>query len=97
MIVRLSTSTAPTIIDCNRVDRLHATADGPIHAVQLEPLCRQCDDQHVWVSVEALRAACTHEAGDVAFDEMLAYAERSGWLDPQGDYVRAHVATSDDD
>lgn len=96
MIVRLTAETAPEIVDCDRVDRLHASADGPLGEIKLEPICRVADDEHVWVRVSALRNACEPAAGAEAFDAMLAYATSKGWLDPSGDYVRAHLEPTAD-
>ena len=95
MIVRLSTRSGPEITDRDRTDRLYATVDGAPDALRMEPVCRRCDDRHVWVSVDALRTACTPIVGELAFDEMIAHAGGEGWLDPSGDFVRAHVDTTD--
>jgi hypothetical protein len=95
VIVRLTAETAPEIIDRDRVDRLHASADGPLGDMLLEPICRVADDEHVWVQVSALRNACEPVAGAEAFDATIAYATSKGWLDPSGDHVRAHVESAD--
>ena len=50
---------------------------------------------HVWIEVAALRARARSERAAADWDErflaMLAYAGRSGWLDPGGTAVKAHV------
>jgi hypothetical protein len=46
--------------------------------------------------VSALRNACEPAAGAEAFDAMLAYATSKGWLDPSGEYVRAHLEPTAD-
>lgn len=91
MIIRLSTDAGPEIVDCERVDRLHATATGEFGEMRLEPICRTDDDRHVWVRISALRNACEPIAGAEAFDATIAYAMSKGWLDPTGKYVRAHL------
>lgn len=48
-------------------------------------------DHHAWLSIEALRAAAVVDGGSSAerFDAMIAYAEKSGWVD--GTEIRAHI------
>lgn len=91
MIVRLTADTAPEIADCERVDRLSATATGALTDMVLEPICRLVDDDHIWVRIAALRNSCEPVAGSEAFEATIAYATSKGWLDPTGQYVRAHV------
>lgn len=91
MIVRLSADAAPEIADCDRVDRLSATAAGQLSDMVLEPICRVADDDHIWVRISALRNACEPVAGSEAFEATIAYATSKGWLDPTGQYVRAHL------
>lgn len=49
---------------------------------------------HAWLHIGALRAfarqprSCTW---DERFQLAMAYAQRSGWTDPTGDFVRAHL------
>ena len=89
--MHLSADRPPEITDTARLDRLSARTDGPLDAARLEPVCRLADDAHVWVAIDALRAAATAEAG--AFDAMIAYAASKGWVDEPGTSVRAHVET----
>lgn len=57
------------------------------------------DGAHVWLHIDALReAGAATIAADVAawragFDGMIAYAAGSGWTDPGGTTVRAHIAS----
>jgi hypothetical protein len=52
---------------------------------------------HAWLDIGALRAiarpprSCTW---DERFQLAMAYAQRSGWTDPAGDVVRAHLERS---
>jgi hypothetical protein len=52
------------------------------------------DDQHAWLNVAALHAiarqphSCTW---DERFQLAMTYAQRNGWTDPTGDFVRAHL------
>ena len=55
------------------------------------------DDGHAWLHIDALRAiarqprSCTW---DERFQRAMAYAQRNGWTDPTGDFVRAHLEPS---
>ena len=104
MIVRLTAEAPPEIVDRGRVDRLSATADGALDAMQLAPICRpddehrddehhldKLDGEHVWVRIDALREASAPIVGDAAFDAMIAFAADRGWLDATETFVRAHV------
>lgn len=61
----------------------HLAAGGPAEA------------GHVWLGVPALRAHARQDSAAVDWDErfrgMLAYADRTGWLNPSGTAVKAHV------
>jgi hypothetical protein len=50
----------------------------------------------VWLDVAALRARSRGAAPDwpERFDAMIAYAEGSGWLSPDGNLVTAHIAAN---
>ena len=55
------------------------------------------DGRHVFVWRDAVRAlagpAADSEEWQAGFDAMLAYADRSGWLTPDGAGIRAHCTT----
>jgi hypothetical protein len=57
------------------------------------------EDGHAWLHIDALRAiarqprSCTW---DERFQLAMAYAQRNGWTDPTGDFVRAHIEPSPD-
>lgn len=96
MIVVLSAAAPARLTDLDRLDRLHAECDGPPAAMRLDPLCVAHDDgEHVWLDVGAARAIGVAESGDDgfgdAFDAMIGFAARQGWLDEAGTHVRAHV------
>jgi hypothetical protein len=52
------------------------------------------EGDHAWLRIGALRAiarpprSCTW---DERFQRAMAYAQQSGWTDPAGDFVRAHI------
>lgn len=96
VIIRLTPTSEPQIVDRDRVDRLHATATGPLGDMVLAPTCRPADDEHVWVAIDALRAACGPEVGAEAFDATIDFATGKGWLDTDGSHVCAHVEHADD-
>jgi hypothetical protein len=55
------------------------------------------DGAHVWLIVDALRAAAAATVSDdveawrAGFDGMIAYAAKSGWTNPEVTSVRAHI------
>jgi len=55
------------------------------------------DGRHVFVWRDTVRAlagtAADSAAWQAGFDAMLAYADRSGWLTPDGAGIRAHCTT----
>jgi len=95
MMIRLTTDRPPTLEDLDRLDRLHATTDGPLTEMRLDGLCRADDDAHVWLDVAAARRVGVDATGDPGFaeryDAMIAYASSKDWLDEAGTHVRAHV------
>lgn len=99
MIVVLSSTEPPRLIDLDRLDRLHAELDGDLAAAQLGDHCRVADADHVWLDVAAARAAGVAASNDTTFaeqfDAMIAYATAKGWLDDDGTHVRAHVERAD--
>lgn len=100
MIIRLSSERPPALDDLERLDRLHATTDGPTTEMRLDDLCRPDDADHVWLDVAAARGAGVAATGDPGFaeryDAMIAYAASKGWLDEAGTHVRAHVESAAD-
>jgi hypothetical protein len=60
----------------------------------LGPLGQLAESDHVWIIIDALRAA-SGRADDAEwsaqFDAMIAYAASQGWVDETGELVRAHV------
>lgn len=98
MIVQLSADSPPTLVDLDRLDRLHAECAGPIGDMRFDETCVADDDgQHVWLDVAAARSIGVAGAGadDVdygtRFDAMIAYAASKGWLDDASIRVRAHI------
>lgn len=89
--MNVSADRPPEITDAARLDRLSVRTDGPLDMMRLEPVCRLADDAHVWVAIDALRAAATAHAETGAFDAMIAYAASKGWIDESGTHLRAHV------
>ncbi len=96
MIVVLSTTGPPSLIDVDRLDRLHVECAGHLHEMQFGELCRPGpDDEHVWLSVPTLRSIGEAQSDDesfvVDFDGMIASARAKGWSSDDGNLVRAHV------
>lgn len=95
MIVVLSPDRPPQLTDLDRLDRLHATCDGPVVAAQLGELCAADDDDHVWLDVTVARSIGVAASDDSGFgdqfDGMIAYASSAGWLNDAGTHVRAHI------
>jgi len=95
MIIVLTSTDAPGLTDLDRFDRLHAELHGDLGVARFDDLCRQGDDDHVWLDIEAARRAGARESADPSFgdqfDAMISYARASGWVDGAGTHVRAHV------
>lgn len=54
------------------------------------------DGEHAWLEVKWLRQHGSDDRGwPDAFDAMIDYARGKGWLSPDGQQVRAHVARPD--
>lgn len=52
---------------------------------------------HVWIRVDAVRAAASGRVGagwDGEFDAMMGYARSKGWVNEAGDAIAAHVETA---
>ena len=50
---------------------------------------------HAWLSIGELHAIAPHPRSctwDDRFRQAMAYAQRQGWTDPSGTFVRAHIA-----
>ncbi len=96
MIVLLRSDAAPELTDATNLRGLHAelAGVGDPAAVRWGDLCGPGPDpDHVWVSIDRLRAAVldADPASAEAFDGVIAYASGKGWLDESGSSVRAHV------
>ena len=53
--------------------------------------------EHLWVDISALKELASRQEADserwsANYDTMIAYAQRSGWVDATSTYVRVHVA-----
>lgn len=98
MIIRLSSAVPPELVDADRLDRLHAECDGdPADAVYDDLCCPGPDVEHVWVSVDGLRAGVLAADASLAdqFEGVIAYATKKGWIDDTGTCVRAHLANAE--
>ncbi len=101
MIVRLSPDAPPTLVDVDRLDRLHAECPGPLEQMATGSLCRADDDgAHVWLDIGEARVAGAATAEDPAFgdrfDAMIAFAASKGWTDEAGTHVRAHIERTEE-
>lgn len=69
------------------------------HAVPASLGSATPDGEHVVVSRDAVRALAGPAADDpswsAGFEEMLSYADRHGWLTPDGTGIRAHCSPAD--
>jgi hypothetical protein len=57
------------------------------------------DGEHVWLNIATLKANCPlprSDSWDDRFAQAMAYAERSGWTDLTGAFVRAHIEPTSD-
>lgn len=81
---------------------LSVRAAGPGALAALGALGTPSDDgAHVWLSIDALRAAGAaavdegeRDSWTSGFDGMIAYASSKGWTSEDGRSVRAHVETA---
>ncbi len=82
--------------DCKRFHVL-CGVDGSAPAAVAEALgtwAAGATEDHVWIRVEAVRAAAAGRVGPgwaEEFDGMLGYARSKGWLNEAGDAIAAHV------
>ncbi len=56
------------------------------------------EDDHVWVSVAAVRGWAEGRVGEdweQGFQKMLDYAGSAGWLDDERRHIRAHIEEGD--
>lgn len=95
MIVVLTPTEPPRLVDLDRLDRLHAELHGTLDDADLGDLCAPADDEHVWLHVARAREIGVAASNDPAFgdnfDGMIGYATSKGWLDDDGTHVRAHI------
>ena len=104
MIARLSPSAPASLVDLDRLDRLHAELDdgagaGSSDQVRWPEWCRPDDDgAHVWLDIAGCRELGRAAQGDDwadGYDAMIAYATSKGWTNDDATEVRAHIAPSD--
>ena len=82
--------------DCKRF-HVVAVGSGASPAAVAEALgvwAAGATDDHVWIRVEAVRAAAAGRVGPgwaEEFDGMIGYARSKGWLNEAGDAIAAHV------
>ena len=56
------------------------------------------EDGHAWLDIGELRARAPQPRScswDGRFQQAMAYAQRQGWTDPTGAFVRAHIANQE--
>ncbi len=98
MIVIL-TADGAVVQDPDDCGRLHVRTDlsGDVLAAALTTTGTgaPADDGHVWLDLATLRSRARLAATDPDWPRnwaaMVAYAQRSGWLSPDGLAVRAHL------
>ena len=56
---------------------------------------RRCDDpSHVYVAIDLVRRLAAAQVAadwDSGFDKMLGFAQKMGWIDPSGSFIKAHI------
>lgn len=85
--------------DCKRFHVLYGVAGAAPSSVAqaLGTWASGATDDHVWIRVEAVRAAAAGRVGAgwaEEFGGMLDYARSKGWLNEAGDAIAAHVEFS---
>lgn len=97
MFVRVGAG-APELVEPEDCARFHVeAAAGTTSADAAAALGGWADgatDEHVWIRVDAVRAAAAGRVGpgwEDDFTAMLRYAASKGWLNETGDAVAAHV------
>jgi hypothetical protein len=56
------------------------------------------EGKHAWLNIDTLHTISPKPRScswDERFRKAMAYAERHGWTDPTGSFVRAHITSSD--
>jgi hypothetical protein len=102
MIITISPDRC-AVVDADDCTRLHATAAGLDDADAGAALHRANlggpgDPNHVWLSIDGLRATARTGASspdwDERFDAMISFARARGWLDATEKQVAAHLERS---
>lgn len=100
MFVRISGPGAtPELVEPDDCKKFHVAsglsgASNPEVAAALGGWADGATDDHVWIRVDAVRAAAAGrvpQGWDGEFDGMLAYARSKGWMNEAGDAIAAHV------
>ena len=101
MYVKVDVSSGETgLAEADDFTRFHVAAPGASASEVVAVLgddARPLGDDHVWVSVDAVRrwAAPTAGAGwDDGFAKMLDYAASKGWTDDDRTHIQAHIESA---
>ena len=79
---------------------LSARCASPGQLIWLDPAVAYMDEdlRHVWISGAWMREAGARQATIAdwggAYDRMLSYAAKQGWVDAKSGFVRAHLETA---
>lgn len=86
------------MLDIDDLVRFKVVMEGQLTGEEIQAslasLGRLEPPKHVWISIEALKAASDRENNpdwQLAFAGMVAYAASNGWLDDSGIEMRAHL------
>ena len=99
MIIQISADARPAeLLDIDDLVRFKVVMEGQLTGEEIQAslasLGRLEPPKHVWISIEALKAASDRENNpdwQLAFAGMVAYAASNGWLDDSGIEMRAHL------
>jgi hypothetical protein len=99
MIIQISADGRPAeVLDIDDLGKFKVIVEGQITGEEIQAslasLGRLESPKHVWISIDALKAASDRENNSdwqLAFAGMVSYAASNGWLDDSGIEMRAHL------
>ena len=100
MYVRVDlTSGAVELVEPENFKQFHVAASGQglddDVADALGEGGRRCDEpSHVYVAIDLVRRLAAPQVGtdwDGGFEKMLGFAQKMGWIDPSGGFIKAHT------
>jgi hypothetical protein len=70
---------------------------GLVFGALVDAAAGRLEGEHAWITIDAVRRMAkdrVDEGWNDDFDAMLAYAKQQGWLDENGNAIRAHLEHS---